>query len=288
MLPSAAELEYFLEIANSLNVSRAAERLGISQPSLSLAIKRLEQTIGTDLLIRHKHGVSLTQAGKQLLLQTRQLLQEWNNTKSKALASQLEVQGNFTLGCNSIIGLYMIPEFLPDLLEAHPRLEIQLKHDLSQKITEQVISLSIDVGIVINPIKHPDLIILKLGLDETCFWTGIGNRDIKNIRSENAVVICNPDSMQAQFLLQQCKKNRIQFNRTVTTESLEVVAHLTAKGAGIGILPTRIAKAIYPHALKQVPKMPVYSDELCLIYRNENRNIKAIQAIIHAIKSHAL
>src|SRR5690348_17265513 len=102
MLPSAAELEYFLEVSHSLNLSRASERLGISQPSLSLAIKRLEQTIGTALLIRHKHGVSLTRAGKQLLLHARQLLQYWESTKAKALASQEEIQGHFILGCNSI------------------------------------------------------------------------------------------------------------------------------------------------------------------------------------------
>jgi len=61
MLPSAAELEYFLEVANTLNLSRASERLGLSQPSLSLAIKRLELSIGTQLFIRHKQGVTLTQ-----------------------------------------------------------------------------------------------------------------------------------------------------------------------------------------------------------------------------------
>src|SRR5262245_41831394 len=115
MLPSAAELEYFLEVTNSLNLSRASERLGISQPSLSLAIKRLEQTIGTSLFSRHKQGVSLTPAGKQLLLHARQLLQYWDNTKSKALASQQDVRGYFTLGCHSSIAIHTVSQFLPDL-----------------------------------------------------------------------------------------------------------------------------------------------------------------------------
>jgi len=110
--------------------------------------------------------VSLTQAGKQLLLHARQLLQYWEKTKSQALASQQVVQGYFTLGCHSTIAIYLASKFLPDLLESHPKLEIHLKNDLSRKITEQVINLSIDIGIVINPIKHPDLIIRKLGTDE--------------------------------------------------------------------------------------------------------------------------
>lgn len=288
MLPSANELEYFLEISSSLNLSRAAERLGISQPSLSLAIKRLEKTVGTALFIRHKHGVSLTQAGKQLLLHGRQLLENWENIKSKTLASEQEVQGYFTLGCNTIIAIYLASAILPDLLEKHPKLEICLKHDISQKITERVINLSIDLGIVINPVKHPDLIIRKLGNDETVFWVGPGQRKIQDIHSDQAVLICVPDLLQTQSLLLKCKKMGILFNRRITTDSMEVVANLTANGCGIGILPTRAAKAMYPDDLTPLTKMPVYLDELCLIYRHENRNTKAIQAIIGAIKSRTL
>lgn len=284
MLPSAAELEYFLEVSHSLNLSRAAERLGISQPSLSIAIKRLEHTIGADVFIRHKYGVSLTQAGKQLLLHARKLLQDWENTKSKALASEQKIQGHFTVGCNAIIANYLMSAILPDLLETHPQLEIELKHAVSQKITEEVINLSIDIGIVINPVKHPDLIIRKLGMDETGFWVAQSNRKIRDINSDKAILIFTPESIQSQSLLLKCKKNGIRFNRLLTTTSMEVVAKLTAMGSGIGILPARVAKSLYPRELKQIPKMPIYSDELCLIYRNENRNVKAIQTIATAIK----
>jgi DNA-binding transcriptional LysR family regulator len=284
MLPSAAELEYFLEVTNTLNFSRASERLGISQPSLSLAIKRLEQSVGTELFIRHKHGVTLTQAGKQLLLHTRQLLQDWEHTRSQALASQQEVQGYFTLGCHSLIAMYMVSGFLADLLENHPKLEIHLQHDISRKITEQVINLSIDIGIVVNPLKHPDLIIRKLFTDEVTFWVGKGTREIQNIHSSQAIILCEPELTQTQSLLKKCKKARIVSDRIMTMNSLEVVASLTANGCGIGILPTRAAKSMYPDKLTRVPNAPVYSDEICLIYRNENRKVQAIQTIVNAIK----
>lgn len=284
MLPSAAELEYFLEVANTLNLSRASERLGISQPSLSLAVKRLEQSVGTQLFVRHKHGVTLTQAGKQLLLHTRQLLQDWEHTRSQALASQQEVQGYFTLGCHSTIAIYMVSGFLADLLEKHPKLEIHLQHDISRKITEQVINLSIDIGIVVNPFKHPDLIIRKLCDDEVTFWVGNGARKIQDIHSTQAIILCEPDLTQTQSLLKKCKKTGIISERIMTMNSLEVVANLTANGCGIGILPTRVAKSMYPEKLKRVPKAPVYSDEVCLIYRNENRNVQAIQTIVNVIK----
>lgn len=286
MLPSAAELEYFLELSNSLNMSRASERLGISQPSLSLAVKRLEESVGTVLFIRHKHGVTLTQAGKQLLLHARHLLQYWEKTKSEALASQNEVQGYFTLGCSSTIAVYLVSEFLPNLLEKHPKLEIRLQHDLSRKITESVINLSIDIGIVVNPLRHPDLIIRKLCDDEVCFWTGEGARSIQDAQSKQAIILCDPDLAQSQSLLKQMKQAGIVSERLLTTNSLEVVASLTAKGCGIGIIPTRVARAMYPDTLKRISDTPIFADEVCLIYRNENRNVQAIQAITAAIKEH--
>jgi DNA-binding transcriptional LysR family regulator len=284
MLPSAAEIEYFIEVTNTLNLSRASERLGISQPSLSLAIKRLEQSVGTQLFIRHKQGVTLTQAGKQLLLQARQLLQHWDHIKSEAQASHQKVQGCFTLGCHSTIAIYKVSEFLADLLENHPKLEIHLKHDISRKITEQVVNLSIDIAIVVNPFKHPDLIIRKICDDEVTFWLGEGTREIQNIHSTKTIILCDPELTQTQTLLKEAQKTGVATDRIMTMNSLEVVASLTAKGCGIGILPNRVAQSMYPDKLKRIPKAPVYSDEICLIYRNENRNVQAIQTIADVIK----
>lgn len=284
MLPSAAELKYFLEVSGTLNLSRASERLGISQPSLSLAIQRLERCIGTPLLVRHKQGVTLTQGGKQLALHARQLLQYWEKTKSQALASEQTVQGCFTLGCHSTIALHILSGFMPDLLEDYPKLQIQLKHDISRKITEQVINLSVDIGIVVNPLKHPDLVITKLCEDEVGFWVGEGERDIQNIYADSAVILCEPDLTQTQSLLKKCKASGVVSERMMTMNSLEVVATLAASGCGIAILPSRVAKAMYPKKLKRVPKLPVYSDEVCLVYRHEHRQVEAIRVMIERIK----
>ena len=76
-LPSADELKYFLEVAHTLNLSRAAERLGITQPALTLAMHRLEETLGQRILIRSKSGVKLSRAGEKLVAQTRLLVHEW-------------------------------------------------------------------------------------------------------------------------------------------------------------------------------------------------------------------
>lgn len=287
-MASQAELKYFIEVAYSQNLSRASERLGISQPSLSLAIKRLENSIGAALFIRQKRGVALTQAGRQLLVHAKQLLQYWDEVKSQALASHHEIQGSFKLGCHPSLGLNSLSGFLPDLLLNNPKLEIQLEYDISRKITERVINLSVDIGIVVNPVQHPDLIIHKLLKDEVTFWSSskIKNRN-QDLVSGDAIIICDPELAQSQWLLKNAQKKHMKFSRLLASSNLEIIASLTANGCGVGILPNRVALSPYSkNMLKAIKNMPVYHDDICLIYRHENRNIKAVQCIINAIKSY--
>lgn len=283
MMPSPADLTYFIEVASTLNLSRAAERLGISQPSLSLAVQRLEQSVGVPLLLRSKKGVTLTQAGKQLLVRARNLLQQWEAVKGAALASTHEIQGAYTLGSHVSVALYSLPGFMATLLEQHPALEIKLTHDLSRKITERVIQMEIDIGIVVNPVKHPDLIIRKLCDDEVTFWVGKGERKIQDFRDGNAVLICDPDLLQTQDLTKKLKKSGIHYNRILNSSSLEVITALTASGAGVGIIPSRVAAFASEKGLRRIPRAPVFHDEICLLYRVENKGVRSIQAMAEQI-----
>jgi DNA-binding transcriptional LysR family regulator len=286
MIASSNELLYFIELSNTLNFSRASERIGITQSSLSTAIKRLEHSIGTELFIRDKHKVLLTQAGKNLLLHARQLLQLWDTTKASCLAAEDEVQGNLTLGCHASIAIYLLPKFLPALLDKYSKLEIKLKHDLSRKIAEEIINLMIDIGIVVNPIRHPDLIIKKLFNDEVTCWQS-SDFIKKNIPAEETILICDPDLRQTQFLLKQIHDAGIKYKRMITSHSLEVIANLTVAGVGIGILPGSVAKVYQSKKLHRLEGAPVYHDEICLVYRHENRNMKAVQVVMQAIKNAA-
>ena len=163
MLPPADEITYFIETLQTGSVSRAAERLGLSQPALSQALKRFEERLGTQLLIRSKSGVQPTQAGKQLALRARGLLRDWDMLRTEALRSSQEITGRFTLGCHVSVARYTLTHFLPQLLAKHPLLEIRLEHDLSRRISERVISCEIDFGIVVNPVGHPDLVFTEPG-----------------------------------------------------------------------------------------------------------------------------
>lgn len=278
MFPSAYDLGYFVQIADCQNLSRAAVRLGITQPSLTTAMQRLEEAVGVPLLVRHKTGVTLTPAGKQLLHDSRELLQLWERVKTNTVASHDEVLGTYRVGCHPAVAAYSLPQVLPGLLEEFPRLEIHLVHGLSRTITDQVANLELDMGIVVNPTRHADLVIKKLCDDAFTLWVGPGQRAVQDPTSPHAVLIADPELTQVRSLQKKLRQGPYTFARVLATASLEVAAELTAAGAGIGVLPGRVAQRP-PFALTKLAEAPVYPDEVALIYRHESRQLGVVRIV---------
>jgi len=281
MLPNASDITYFLEIAKAGNITRAAQRLGVAQPSLSLAIRRLEGSLGEQIFTRTKKGVYLTPAGNELLKHSKNLLDYWEVVKSHALTVTNEIKGKLSLGCHPSVGLYSLKNFLPEVLRGNPHLEISLKHDLSRKITDEIINFRIDMGIVVNPIKHPDLVIRKLCEDEVTLWSIKAEKgkesSVLDYKNGTAVIICDPELIQAQTVIKKLKSKRIGYSRVLASNSLENITNLCAKGAGIGIIPTRVVNTCNWPELRRVANAPVFKDEIALIYRVENKNIETIK-----------
>ncbi len=276
MLPSHSDISYFLEVATTQNISRAAERLGITQPSLSMALKRLEYALGIEVLIRKKSGVELTKSGRHFAQEAANLIREWESLKASVLGHAHDLAGRFSIGCHVSVASYSLPTILPKLLDKYPQIEIQLKHDLSRKITESVISHHLDFGIVVNPVFHPDLVIHHLCEDKVTLWDNTGQY--------SNMLIYDPDLLQAQFILQKLEANNIRFKRIVTSSSLELIADLASTGMGTAILPTRIAarnKTILRHC---IPNAPSFNDKICFIYRADSQRTAASKVIVQSIK----
>ena len=285
MLPSPTELHYFLEVSKTLNISRAAERLGVSQPTLTLAMKRLEESCGVALLIRSKSGVQLTQSGQKLATQTRELLRDWEKIRSDTARDEDEIRGHYTLGCHPSVAMYSLPSFFKELLTENSGLEFRLTHDLSRKITEDVISFKIDFGIVVNPWEHPDLVIRKLSTDQVTLWVSKKPNELQDPKSDNAVLICDPELVQTQSIVKQLAKKGLNFKRTITSTSLEVITTLVAAQGGVGVLPSRVALRIKEHGLKPLMKDgPKFEDTICLVYRADVQKSKASRKIAKRIE----
>lgn len=273
--PQPWDLRYFQEIALTLNLSRAAERLGVGQPALSLALKRLEQGLQVKLFLRRNRGLTLTPAGQRLLRESNRLLSSWEAVVSETRRSVTELVGNYTLGCHPSVAIYSLKAVLRDLYANYSGIEIRLIHGLSRVVCEGVISGSIDFGIVVNPIKHPDLVIHKLAADEVCFWRATNGL--------NGVLLYNPDLTQSQYLLKKAKRN-MKFDRSIASDNLEVIATLAASGTGAAILPSRVVKAVAPE-LKRLKESPVYLDEVTFVYRADLPKTASSECIIKVMRS---
>ncbi|MCO4792072.1 MAG: LysR family transcriptional regulator [Bacteriovoracaceae bacterium] len=285
MLPNPHDLRSFIEISKAENLSRAAERLGTSQPSLTQAVKRLEASMDQTLLVRSKSGVKLTRAGQRLVREARELLTKWEHLVSETARDESEIRGRYTLGIHPSVALFTLDKFLPQLLADYSNLQIDLVHDLSRKITEKIISFQIDFGIVVNPPAHPDLVIVELFKDEVRFFKSKTKSPNNDEDSEDKILIQEPSLAQTQSLMGKMQKKGLKFKRTLSSSNLEVVAKLTSMGAGIGILPTRVAE-LEGNSLRPLDGgYPSFKDSICLVYRSDFLKSNAAKTMTRHISS---
>jgi LysR family transcriptional regulator, cell division regulator len=272
------DLKYFIELAKTQHVSKAAERLGVSQPALSHCMKRIEQEMGLTLFLRSKRGVTLTAAGQKLLDSSHLLLQNWQSVLLSAKNEMHEVSGLIRLGCHTAVAQYTLPHFLPAFLRYHPQISFQLQHGLSRHINEAILSGQLDVGLVVNPTPHSDLVIKEILKDRVTFWQA-------KTKTNPDVLIYDPSLLQSQDLLKKMSLKKIQFKRKIESSSLEVIAQLVVAGAGCGLLPERVMRAFGANSVVTLSDAPSFQDHICLVFKPEFKKMKRGQAFIDAVKA---
>lgn len=274
---SQTDLKYFIELSTTLHLTRAAERLAVTQPTLSHSLKRLESEIGCELFIRSKKGLSLTSAGEKLKNSASELLYRWEEIKKSTLNDVEEESGIIKIGCHTAVAQYALKEVLPEFLNKFPKIQIQLQHGLSRHMTEQVISSNLDVAFAVNPIEHPDLIIKEICHDEVSLWRSKAclNDDILFVDS---------NLLQSQDIMNKLQKKGHHFKRVIETTSLEVIANMIVNRAGYGIIPSRVLKQNGDTKLERVKDAPVFHDRICMVYKGEFRKLKRGEVFIKAVK----
>lgn len=266
------DITNFIKVSETKNVTRASEILGMTQPALSYSIKRLERELGGDLLIRLKNGIELTKLGEEFLLRSRQLVFNWQEAQNLVHPDEEGFVGKYTFAIHPSVALYSLDKFIPALAKKFPKVHIDFIHGWSREMTEKVISWEADFGIVVNPIKHPDLVIKRLCTDVVTIFAKA---------SPQKKLILDPSLVQSQYLLKKLKKSNLYFEEQMTTSNLEVASKLTSLGQGYGLLPTRVASH-YP-ALKPIKDAPKFNDEICLVYRPEKHRNTLSKEIIKIV-----
>lgn len=241
------DLENFLITAESLTLSEASEKLGMAQPSLSLGIKKLETELGYPLFLRSREGIKLTPQGKSLLPEAQEALKRLEHIKGHR--SNLK----FKIGCHPSVGMFVLGRFLKLMFQEDSKVDFEVVTNTSAQINKMVASGDIDFGIVMNPLSLQGLIIKTIGTDMVHAWESKKRYQDK--------LIFNPQMLQAHSILSRWK---LAPKETIEVPNLELIAHLTDSGAGIGILPSQVVKA-QNLDLKQISNTPTFKDHLSLV-----------------------
>lgn len=270
---SSSDLKYFIELAKAKHVSRAAERLGITQPALSYSLNRIEQELGVQLFLRSKKGVQLTPPGERFFEQAQLLQQQWEAILQAVNDEVHAPQGPIRLGCHTAVAQYTLPHFLPKFLKKYNKIKFQLSHGLSRHMTEDVISNRTDVAIAVNPVSHPDLVIKEICKDEVTVWRA------KNCLNPE-ILIHDPSLFQSQDILKKLSARGLEFQSFLESPSLEVIAQLMIGGTGCAILPTRIVNSFADKGIEAVKNAPVFNDRICLVYKPEFKKTRRGQVFV--------
>lgn len=263
MIPTPTEINYFLEVYQTRHISKSAMRLGITQPTLTQSLQKLEEKLKTVLFHRTKQGVIPTASAGIFYSRAKALNEAWGEIQEDVQSTTMEIAGTFTVGCHQSVGAYTAPKLLRNIEKDAPKLNVNFVHDFSRKITEMIVSYEVDLGYVVNPQKHPDLVFKKLGDDKVTFWKKKGLEDLPK------KIFADGRRAQVEDLLGKTYRKHFSDWKVIESTSLELVRTLVAQGLGIGILPERVAHAENKDLVVYDKSLPSRPDEIYLVYRKE-------------------
>ncbi len=243
------DLRLFLHVGEMLNLSRAAERSFLSVPSASLRVKRLEETFGTPLLIRHAKGMELTQAGETLFLHARAVLQQLEVMHASLRPYAEGVKGRISLQANSTVTNTFLADALSAFLIENPDIDIELEEHPSREVIAAVSRGAADLGIVAVKVDAEGLEVLPLYADELIV---IAHADDPITRDEpqrladmlenrRFVGLNHFDSVQA-FLDRVAHGMGKRVNRRIEVSSIDAVCRMVEAGTGVAIVPRLCAQ----------------------------------------------
>lgn len=283
-------LSYFVAVAEELNFRRAAEKIFISQPALSYQIMQLEKNLNLQLLERDPRGVSLTEAGRHLLVGARHLLAEAALLQRRLEQLASDVPQRLIMGLVDYVFLPRLPSVIRGLKTEFPGIKLET---IDLPFTEQLDALlagRVDVATMRMPIDHPDLIhrLLVEG-----HWTVVlptshplarrKNIELKLLAGESLIFFSqriNPPLFE--WMLEQCREAGFEADVVYETAQSRLGPDLVSQGVGLWLA----GSYLYADLPKGVVARPLTGFEnqmaLGLVWHRQN-NSKARQALVELL-----
>ena len=156
------DLEYAEALARTRHFGEAASACNISQSTLSIQIKKLEEELGTKLFERDSRQVLLTDAGKDLLVDIKPILASHRGLKEKAAALQNPLAGTLRFGAFPTLAPYLLPHIMPPLHAALPNVHFHLVEEKTERLTQQLLDGALDAALIALPVADARLDVLPL------------------------------------------------------------------------------------------------------------------------------
>lgn len=294
------ELKYIVAVARERHFGRAAEACFVSQPTLSVAIKKLEDELGVTLFERGSGDVGLTPIGQQVIAQAQKVLEETMAIKELAKQGKDPLAGALRLGVIYTIGPYLLPTLIKEMIRTVPQMPLLLQENFTFKLLELLRQGELDVAIMALPIPDTNFDMVAL-YDETFIvavprghklaqYTTIAAQELKN----ETMLLLGAGHCFRDNVLEVCPEfSRLSqtaegIQRTFEGSSLETIRHMVASGIGITVLPMSSipGEPKKNDLLVYIPfQVPAPNRRVVLVWRKSFPRLAAVEAIRQAIVS---
>lgn len=290
------ELRYIVAVARERHFGRAAEACFVSQPTLSMGVKRLEKELGVTLFERSKTEVSLTPSGERIVTQAQQVLEEAEHLRELARHAQGPLIGPLRLGAIYTIGPYILPPLIPELHARAPEMPLQLEEDFTANLSEKLKRGSLDAilvalpfdepGIVTRPIYDEPFVVL---LPSTHPWRNRERIDPEELAGQNLLLMGSGHCFRDQVLrlCPGCYRSTAK-ERSLEGGSLETIRQMVASGLGTTVLPCSAAGADqFTHRLVVIRRFsdPVPTRRVVLAWRRSFLREAAIDVLHESLRA---
>lgn len=253
------QLRYFVTLAETLNFHRAAERLNISQPPLTVAIRKLEEELGARLFYRESRGVRLTDAGRAALPPARAALDQAGIVRDAVREGRQGESGAIAVGFVGSAISAALPRIIPAFRARYPKVELRLEEMTSVSIAAALMARQIDVGLVRLPLMQPgtlDIALIERDHLVVALLAGHPLAPRRSVRladlAEEPLVLHGPVSVLRSVVMLACRQ--AGFTPRIAQEATQVqtILSLVQSGLGVALVPAGMAR-IAPEAVRLLP-----------------------------------
>ncbi|MFA5489076.1 MAG: LysR substrate-binding domain-containing protein [Candidimonas sp.] len=293
------ELKYIVAVARERHFGRAAEACFVSQPTLSVAIRKLEEDLGVVLFERGGTEVGITPIGLRVVEQAQRVLEETANLREIARQGQDPLAGPLRVGVIYTIGPYLLPKLVPVQIAAAPQMPLLLQENFTVRLLELLRQGEIDCAIVALPLPESGLLSLPLydepfiaAVPKTHPLAALSEIDAEDLKNETMLLLGAGHCFRDQVLEVCPELSRFSaasdgIQRTFEGSSLETIRHMVAAGIGVTVLPASALSmpGLETKLVSYVPfKPPVPDRRVVLVWRKSFPRPQAIETLAQAIR----